>query len=90
MTANTPAEEIAKQMPQSEAPFQGMEHQRVPSRNEIREVLAVLNGMSEGISRIVEQWNSEYRLRNQTSQSLRDRRLPYFRDEHPASAGGAN
>ncbi len=60
MTAKTPAEEIAQQMQESAALFQRMEEQHVPYRGEIREVLAHLNGMSEGISRIVEQWKTEY------------------------------
>lgn len=55
----TPQEQIAEQMQQSAALYERMEAQDVPYRKEIREVLAQLNGMSDG----VERWKSEYLAR---------------------------
>lgn len=58
--AKTPQEEIAEQMQESAALLERMESKAVPYRNEIREVLNQLNGMSDGISQIVARWKAEY------------------------------
>lgn len=60
MAKKTPAEEIAEQMQESAALYERMEADAVPYRAEMRDVLNHLNGMGDGVSRIVEQWRNDY------------------------------
>ncbi len=60
MTANTVEEQIAGQMREPEALFERMEALNLSYRNEIRDALTQLNGMSDGISRMVKRWQAEF------------------------------